>query len=128
MKKLVAIILLLALIVPASALAVTGDSPYFGRWIAQKHGSTANYSAILYYMNLTKYTTSEYFELCLNEGGGWTQGDIADQDIYSGHWEIVDDHLKVPTTGISYIEVYYDKDTDTLYTKEWPKLTFVKIP
>lgn len=128
MKKLVAIILLLALIVPASALAVTGDSPYFGRWIAQKHGSTANYSAILYYMNLTKYTTSEYFELCLNEGGGWTQGEIADQDIYSGHWEIVDDHLKVPTTGISYIEVYYDKDTDTLYTKEWPKLTFVKIP
>lgn len=128
MKKLVAIILLLALIVPASALAVTGDSPYFGRWIAQKHGSTANYSAILYYMNITKYTTSEYFELCLNEGGGWTQGEIADQDIYSGHWEIVDDHLKVPTTGISYIEVYYDKDTDTLYTKEWPKLTFVKIP
>jgi hypothetical protein len=128
MKKLVAIILLLALIAPASALAVTGDSPYFGRWIAQKHGSTANYSAILYYMNLTKYTTSEYFELCLNEGGGWTQGEIADQDIYSGHWEIVDDHLKVPTTGISYIEVYYDKDTDTLYTKEWPKLTFVKIP
>ena len=128
MKKLVAIILLLALIAPAAALAVTGDSPYFGRWIAQKHGSTANYSAILYYMNLTKYTTSEYFELCLNEGGGWTQGEIADQDIYSGHWEIVDDHLKVPTTGISYIEVYYDKDTDTLYTKEWPKLTFVKIP
>ena len=128
MKKLVAIILLLALIAPAAALAVAGDSPYFGRWIAQKHGSTANYSAILYYMNLTKYTTSEYFELCLNEGGGWTQGEIADQDIYSGHWEIVDDHLKVPTTGISYIEVYYDKDTDTLYTKEWPKLTFVKIP
>ena len=128
MKKLVAFILLLALITPAAALAVFGDSPYFGRWIAQKHGSTANYSAILYYMNLTKYTTSEYFELCLNEGGGWTQGEIADQDIYSGHWEIVDDHLKVPTTGISYIEVYYDKDTDTLYTKEWPKLTFVKIP
>ena len=128
MKKLVAIILLLALIAPAAAMAVTGDSPYFGRWIAQKHGSTANYSAILYYMNLTKYTTSEYFELCLNEGGGWTQGEIADQDIYSGHWEIVDDHLKVPTTGISYIEVYYDKDTDTLYTKEWPNLTFVKIP
>lgn len=37
MKKLITIILLLALIVPAAALAVTGDSPYFGRWIAQKH-------------------------------------------------------------------------------------------
>ena len=128
MKKLITVILLLALIVPAAALAVTGDSPYFGRWIAQKHGSTANYSAILYYLNITKYTTSEYFELSIKEGGGWTQGEVGDQDIYSGHWEIINDHIKIPTTGISYIEVHYDEESDTLYTTEWPKLTFVRIP
>ena len=128
MKKLLAIILIVALLLPVAALAVTGDSPYFGRWIAQKHGSTANYSAILYYLNITRYTTSEYFCLSIHEGGGWGQGKISDQEIYSGHWEIVDDHVSVPTTAISSIEVYYDKETDTLSTKEWPVLTFVRIP
>ena len=128
MKKLITIILILALAVPAAAIAITGQSPYFGEWIAKKHGSTANYSEILYYLELHENTPSEYFELCLHYGGGFGQAKISDQDIYSDHWEIVDDHLRVPTSPISYIDVYYDKDTDTLYTKEWPKLTFVRIP
>lgn len=128
MKKIITIILVLALILPAAAQAVVGDSPFFGKWIAQKHGSTANYSEILYYLNLTEYKTSEFFIFYLHEGGGWTQGKISDSDIYSDHWEIVDDHLSVPTSGITSIEVFYDADTDTLYTKEWPQLTFVRIP
>lgn len=128
MKKLITIILILALLLPAAAGAVTGDSPFFGKWIGQKHGSTANYSAILYYLAITRYTTCEYFTLYLQEGGGVTQGKIAKEETYSEHWEIVDDHLKIPTSAITYIEVYYDKDTDTLYTKEWPKVTFVRIP
>ena len=128
MKKLITIILILAMLLPAAALAVTGDSPYFGRWIAQKHGSTANCSAILYYLSISKYTPSAYFEMWIQEGGDFMKPDIEKLEMYDGHWEIVDDHLKIPTTGISYIEVYYDKDTDTLYTTEWPKLTFVRIP
>lgn len=128
MKKLITVILILALIMPAVAGAVTGDSPYFGRWIAQKHGSTANCSAILYYLNITKYTTSAYFELWIHEGGDFSSPGIEKQEMYDGHWEIVDNHVKIPTSGISYIEVYYDEDTDTLYTTEWPKLTFVRIP
>ena len=128
MKKLLTIILILALILPAAASAVTGDSPYFGRWIAQKHGSTANCSAVLYYLNITKYTTCAYFELWIQEGGDFMSPGIEKQEMYDGHWEIVDDHIRIPTTAISYIEVYYDKDTDTLYTTEWPQLTFVKIP
>lgn len=53
---------------------------------------------------------------------------IEKQEMYDGHWEIVDDHLRIPTSEISYIDVYYDKESDTLYTTEWPVLTFVKIP
>ena len=61
-------------------------------------------------------------------GGGFGQGKISDQEIFSDHWEIVDDHLRIPTSGISYIEVYYDKDEDVLFMKDWPNITFVRIP
>ena len=128
MKKLLAVFLILGLLLPVSALAVTGDSPYFGRWIAQKHGSTSNCSAILYYLNITKYTTSAYFEMWIQEGGEFSDPNIEKLEMHDGHWEIVDDHVSVPTTAISSIEVFYDKETDTLYTKGWPKLTFVRIP
>ena len=57
-----------------------------------------------------------------------SQGKISDSEIYSGHWEIIDDHLSIPTSGIESIEVFYDKKTDTLNMKEWPYLTFVRIP
>lgn len=128
MKKLLIVTLIAALLLPVSAGAVTGDSPFFGHWIGRKHGSTANYDEILYYLEITQYTTSEYFTFFLHCGGGFGQGKISDQEIFSGHWEIEDKHLKIPTSGISYIDVYYDKDTDTLYTKDWPKITFVRIP
>ena len=128
MKKLITIILILALLLPAAALAVTGESPYFGQWVGRKHGSTANYDAILYYVVLTQYTTSEYFELCLHHGGGAGSGKISDQSIYSDHWEIVENHLRIPTSPITYIDLYYDQDTDTLYTTEWPEITFTRIP
>ena len=128
MKKLIAIILILALIIPSVSVAVTGDSPYFGKWIAQKHGSTGTCDAILYYLDITKYTTTAYLEQWIHEGGDLVRPSIGKQEMYAGHWEIVDDHLQIPTTAISYIEVYYDKETDTLYTDEWPKLTFVRIP
>ena len=128
MKKLITLILILALALPAFALAVTGDSPYFGRWIAQKHGSTANCSAILYYLDITQFTTSAYFEFWLQEGGAFMSPNIEKQEMFAGNWEIVDDHIKVPTSGITSIEVFYDKETDTLFTKDWPELTFVRIP
>lgn len=128
MKKLIALILILALLLPVSALAVTGDSPYFGRWIAQKHGSTANCSAILYYLFIHKNTPCAYFEMWIQEGGDFSSPKIEKLEMHDDHWEIVDDHISIPTSPISSIEVYYDKETDTLYTKEWPALTFVRIP
>ena len=129
MKKLLTLLLILALLLPAAACAVTGDSPYFGKWIAQKHGSTANYSTILYYVELTKYGSSDYFAFYLHNGGPITKGKISDSEIYSGAWEIVDDdHLRIPTSGISGFDVYYDEETDTLVTKEYPVLTFTRIP
>ena len=127
MKKFVTFLLIIALFLPAAAGAI-GDSPYFGKWIAQKHGSTANYSTILYYLDISAYTTSNYFAFYLHNGGILTSGKISDSETYDGNWEIVDEHLRIPTSGIESIEVYYDKDTDTLYTTEWPKLTFVRIP
>lgn len=128
MKKLLTVILILSILLSAAALAVTGDSTYFGKWIAQKHGSTGTCDAILYYLDIKKPSVSAYFEFWLHEGGAFSSPDIEKQEMYDGEWEIVDSHIKVPTTGISYIEVYYDKDTDTLYTTEWPELTFVRIP
>ena len=127
MKRFLCFLLILSILIPSVSFAI-GDSPFYGRWIAQKHGATSSYSAILYYLEITKYTTSEYFEICLNNGGVLTKGKITDYDVYSDHWEIVDNHLRVPTSGIAYIEVFYDKDSDTLYTTEYPKLTFVRIP
>jgi len=128
MKKLITLILALLILLPAAASAVTGGSPYFGEWVAQKHGSTASYDAIIYYLNITQYKTSEFYKFCLNHGGGFGQGKVTDTEIYSDHWEIIDDHLSIPTSGITSIEVFYDKDTDTLYTKEWPVLTFARLP
>lgn len=128
MKKMLAVVLILALLLPVSALAITGDSPYFGRWIAQKHGSTGTCSAILYYINISKYTTSAYFEMWIQEGGDFSSPKIEKLEMHDGNWQIVDDHVSIPTTSISSIEVYYDKETDTLYMKEWPNLTFVRIP
>lgn len=128
MKKLIAIALVIALLIPAAALAVTGDSPYFGRWIAQKHGSTANCSAILYYLFIHQNTPCAYFEMWIQEGGAFMSPNIEKLEMYDGNWEIVDDHLRIPTSGITSIEVYYDKETDTLSLKEWPNLTFVRIP
>lgn len=129
MKRAIIFILAVLLIVPSFATAVTGNSPYFGKWVGQKHGSTGTYSTILYYLNITKYTTCSYFEICINEGGSLTRGSIPDYKAFDGNWEIInDDHLSIPTSGISAIEVYYDKETDTLYTSEWPKITFSRIP
>ena len=129
MKKCLLLLLVLVLLIPSAASAFTGDSPFFGKWIAQKHGSTANYSAILYYLTITQYKTTDYFEFYLHHGGAAVgQGKISNSYVYSGAWEIVDDHLKIPTSGIEYIEVYYDAESDTLYTTSWPKLTFVRIP
>ena len=128
MKKLFSVVLILVLLIPSVSFAI-GDSPYFGKWIAQKHGSTANYSDILYYLELTQYKTSEYFQICLFTGGGFGTGKISeDSKAYSDRWKIQDDHLRVPTSPIEYIEVFYNEETDTLYTTEWPKLTFVRIP
>ena len=127
MKKLITVILILALLLPEAALAI-GDSPYFGQWIAKKHGSTANYSAILYYLFIHENTPCAFFEFDLQHGGALTRASLQDSKAYASKWEIVDDHLRIPTSAIEYIDVYYDKDTDTLYTTEWPKLTFVRIP
>ena len=41
MKRMMSLLLAVALLLPATAFAL-GDSPYFGKWMAQKHGSTAN--------------------------------------------------------------------------------------
>ena len=79
-------------------------------------------------MNITKYTTTAYFEMWIQEGGDFSSPNIEKLEMYDGHWEIIDEHIIVPTTAISSIDVYYDDETDTLYTKEWPNLTFVRIP
>jgi len=128
MKKLITITLILALLLPTTvSFAADGDSPYFGKWAGIEHHSFSRYHTILHHIELSKYTTSEYFVFMLSEGGGFGQGSIQESEIYSDHWEIVEDHLRIPTSPITYVDVYYDAETDTLYTED-PKVTYVRLP
>lgn len=127
MKKLITIILALALLLPAAALAVTGDSPFFGEWAGEEHHVTQFYDTMLHYVFIHRNTPCAYFKLNMRFGGLMSSPKVEEETMYDSNWEIVDDHIRIPTSGISYIDLYYDKDTDTLYCKD-PKVTFVRIP
>ena len=128
MKKLITVILILSLLLPAAAMAATGNSPFYGKWVAQKHGSTGTCDAVLYYLDIVKPSASAYFEFWLIEGGGFAKTEVFKEEMYSGVFEVVDDHIRVPTSGITYIEVYYNKEDDTLYMTDWPELIFARLP
>ena len=127
MKKLAALILILALLLPAAALAITGDSPFFGEWAGEEHHTKQRYDTILHYVYIHKNSPCAYFMLNMRFGGLMSSPSIEPEAMYDDEWEIVDDHIRIPTSGISYIDLYYDKDTDTLYCEN-PKVTFVRIP
>lgn len=126
MKKAFLLILVVSVLLTSGAFAADGNSPFYGRWAGSEIHSIMHYDAILHYMRITKYTTSEYFVFNLYEGGGFGQGKLDNMEVYSGKWEIVDDHIRVPTSAITYVDVYYDSETDTLYTKD-PKVIYVRL-
>jgi len=127
MKKLIVLILVLALLIPSAVFAADGDSPFFGKWSGVEHHAITHFNNILHFMEITKYKTCEYFVFNLFSGGGMGQGKLDSTEIYSGKWEIVDDHLRIPTSAITFVEVFYDPETDTLYTDD-PKVTYVRLP
>lgn len=128
MKKLIIISLIFALILPAAAFAADGNSPFFGEWAGSEHHATMHYGSIIHYIEITKYTTSSYFVFNLHSGGGITRASIDESsEAYASNWEIVDDHIRVNTSAITYVDLFYDAETDTLYTKD-PKVTYVRLP
>ena len=127
MKKLIIVLIAVVLLLPAAASALDGDSPYFGKWAGEEHHAIKHYSTILHYINITRYKTCEYFVFNIMERGGGFSSASAEYTVYSDHWQIADDHLRIPTSAISYIDVYYDPETDTLSTKN-PAVTYVRLP
>lgn len=127
MKKMIVVLLTLILAVPVSSYAVTGSSPFFGEWIGEEHHAFQTYDSVLHYLFISGNTPCTYYKMNMRHGGIMSSPSIETETMYDSNWEIIDDHLRVPTSGISYIDVYYDSKTDTLYTKD-PKVVFVKIP
>ena len=127
MKKLITIILALALIVPAISLAADGDSPFFGKWAGLEHHAIMHYGAILHYVEIDKNSPSEYFVFNLITGGGLGRAKIDSSEMYSSKWKVVDDHIRVKTSEITYVDFFYDEESDTIYTKN-PKVTYMRLP
>ena len=126
MKKLITVVLILALLLPAAACAVQGDSPYFGKWVGMEHHAIVHYSTQMHYLYLDG-TSRTSFYLLLEFNHDDYSIEHMEPEKYKSHWEVVDDHLRVPASGISYIDLYYDAETDTLHSDN-PKVTFVRLP
>ena len=127
MKKLILFALVVALLLPASALALDGNSPFFGKWTGEEHHAVKHYDTTLHFVNIHKNGPSVYMVFYLNHGGPITRPGMGDPEMYGGSWSVVDDHVRVPTSPITYVDFYYDPETDTLYTED-PKVTYVRLP
>ena len=127
MKKLITIILALALILPAAALAADGNSPFFGKWVGEEHHAIKNYDTKLHFVEIHKNGPSTYMVFTLSHGGMLTRPKLLeDPEMYNSQWDVVDDHIRVPTSSITYVDFYLNDD-GTIYTKD-PKVTYVKLP
>ena len=120
MKRFVCLLLVFVLC-PLFAIAADGNSPFFGRWAGYEHHAIARYHTTLHHLEINKYGASYYFVFNLFEDK------LDSVENYDGSWEIVDTHLRIPTSPITFIEVFYDPDTDTLYCED-PKCTYVRLP
>ena len=128
MRKLFVCVILFVVLIPAFSFAVTGNSPFWGEWIGEEHHTMQKYDSELHYLFIHENSPCTYYKMNMRHGGILATPSVEIETMYDSNWEIVDDHLRIPTSPIEYIEVFYDKDNDTLYTTEWPKLTFVRIP
>ena len=127
MKKLLVVTLILALLLPAAALALTGDSPFFGKWVAEEHHAIKHFDTVMHFVWIHRNTPCVYMKFNMNHGGSLGRPSVDIETMYDSQWEVVDEHIRIPTSGISYIDLYYNDDDDTLYCKD-PKLTFVRLP
>ena len=127
MKRSLVFLLIIALAVPAAASALTGSSPFFGHWVAREHQKIARYDAVLHYVFIHENSPCSYMKFNLMHGGLLSGAKAEPEELFGSNWEAVDDYIKIPTSGISYIELYYDSTNDTLYCND-PKLTFVRLP
>lgn len=128
MKRIFIIFLIIILSLPTVTLAADGNSPFFGKWAGVEHHAIIHYDAIIHYVEITKYTTSSYFVFNVYSGGAITRARIDESsEAYASNWEVVDDHIRVKTSAITYVDFFYDEETDTLHTED-PKVTYVRLP
>lgn len=125
MKKLFCLLIVLLLVVPSVSFSVVGDSPYYGRWAGVEHHAVSRFSTVLHFVQITEYTTTQYCVFSVVNGGPITSGSV-DTEMYSDHWEALEDgKLRVPTSPISYIDLYFDKDGNLVCDN--PKITFTRL-
>lgn len=126
MKKLIIIILILSVFIPVCAMAADGTSPFFDKWVGKEVHFTQREDTILHYVYIHKNGPCSYMVFHIWHGGVITSPDL-EYEMYSDSWEIVDNHVRVPTSPITYVDLFYDSKTDTLYSKD-PKVTYVRLP
>lgn len=127
MKKYILSLLVITMLIPVAACAVVGSSPFFGKWVGEEHHSVKYYDTVLHFVWIHENSPCVYMKFNLNHGGPITRPSSETETMYDSNWEIVDDHVRIPTSGISYLDLYYDGNTDTLYCEN-PKMTFVRVP
>lgn len=126
MKKLVTMILVLALLLPSSAFTVVGDSPYFGRWVGVEYHAVSRYSTQLHFIRIMDNGAAAYYVINMIDAGAITSGKIEGEQ-YVGRWEALDDGtLRVPTSPVTYVDLKLDEDGNLVCKN--PKVVFVKVP
>lgn len=126
MKKLFAFILIMCVLFPFSALS-EGDSPFFGKWVGQEHHTFMKHDTILHFVEIHENSPSVYMVFNLDHGGVMSSPGAEPVVMYDSNWEIVDKHIRVPTSAVTYVDFYYNKEDGTLFTLK-PKVTYVKLP
>lgn len=127
MKKIVCFLLVFVLI-PVLSFAVPpiGDSPYYGRWAGVEHPAMSKYSSIVHFVQITEFTTSNYYVFYTINGGPITSGST-EVSQYSDHWQALDDgSLRVPTSPVTYVDLHFDEDGNLV--SDNPSVVYVRLP
>ena len=126
MKKLITVILILALLLPAAALAVDyHNEPFVGYWIGRMQGGYYGYDTVLRYVFITERGDTLHAAFGINMNAGSKDPECV-TEIYRDKLIINDDGtLKVYTSKDTYILLQMSDDGH-LFSIE-PPIFFIKI-
>lgn len=124
MKKLITIILVLALIIPAAAMSDFDKAPYLGNWAGIQHFNLSGYDTILHYLFITDSGISIYTVTGMVRNAGITPA-AAETYIYRSKWEALDAGMRIYTSETTYFDIYFDQSGNLL--SDSPMIMFAKL-